>query len=243
MSQLGLEPTRIAAVDAKTVSDEELKQRLALDKPFQSLRRGSEANILSHCKAWETLLDSSHPAALVAEDDALFAVDLTSVLGAVDWWPDGAGLLKLEAYGAKLRHLGTERGRTPNGRRLFPIARFPGGTGGYLINRDCAEAALSMCVNVDISIDRFLFDVIRSPAARRLKPLQVVPTMIRQRHEDFASDIQITERAARPGATAYLGGTMCRRMGIASRQLALTMNWATRRVRRVRVEFAEEFPS
>ena len=239
LGRLGLEPVRIAAVDAGTVSDRELRERVALDKPFQSLRRGSEANILSHCKAWEALLASPHPAALVAEDDAHFAADIATVLDPAGWWPDGAGLMKLEAAGAKKRWLGPERGRTPGGRPLYPLFRFAGGSAGYLIDRASAEAALGLCVDVDISIDRFLFDIAASRAARRLRPLLVAPTMIRQRHEEFGSDIQTTARAARQGPSARPGGARARRLGVALRKAAQTARWAAGGGRRLRVEFAE----
>ncbi len=239
LGRLRLSPVRIAAIDAGTVSDRELRKRLALDRPFQSLRRGSEANILSHCKAWETLLASPHPAALVAEDDAHFAADIATVLDPAGWRPDGAGLVKLEAAGAKKRWLGPERGRTPAGRRLYPLLRFAGGSAGYLIDRTAAEAALALCVDVDISIDRFLFDVSASRAARKLRPLLVVPTMIRQRHELFESDIQPTARAARPGVAARPGGNRSRRLGAALRKLAQTAGWAAGGRRRLWVEFAD----
>ena len=238
LARLGLLPVRVAAVDARTVPDRELRKRLALDRPFQSLRRGSEANILSHCKAWETLLASPHPAALVAEDDAHFAADTATVLDTAGWWPGGAGLVKLEAAGAKKRWLGPERGRTPSGRRLYPLLRFAGGSAGYLIDRTAAETALGLCVDVDISIDRFLFDRSASRAARRLRALLVAPTMIRQRHEEFGSDIQPTARAARPGAAARPGGNRSRRLGTALCKLGQTAGWAAGGGRRLWVEFA-----
>ena len=84
LGQLDVVPIRIPAVDAQAVSDKELGLRVAIDKPYQWLRRGSEANILSHCKAWEALLASGHPACLIAEDDAEFAADLPSVLQSAD---------------------------------------------------------------------------------------------------------------------------------------------------------------
>ena len=242
LGRLGLMPVRVAAIDAGIVSDRELRTRLALDKPFQSLRRGSEANILSHCKAWEALLASPHPAALVAEDDAHFAVDIATVLDPASWWPDGAGLIKLEAAGAKKRWLGAERGRTPTGRRLYPLLRFAGGSAGYLIDRAAAETALGLCVDVDISIDRFLFDISASQAARKLRPLLVAPTMVRQRHEEFDSDIQPTARAARPGVSVRPGGARGRRLGTALRKLGQTAGWAAGGGRRLRVEFAAACP-
>ncbi|MCY4320139.1 MAG: glycosyltransferase family 25 protein [Alphaproteobacteria bacterium] len=239
----GVVPIRIPAIDAETVSDRELRKRVALDKPFQPLSRGAEACILSHCKAWEALLASAYPAALLAEDDAYFAADIATVLDPTGWWPEGAGLIKLEAARNKKRHLGAECGRTPGGRRIYPLLRFPGGSAGYLINRRAAETALRLCVEVDVSIDRFLFDISASQAARALRPLQVVPTMIRQRHEEFGSDIQSTEPwSRRSGVLTPLGGSKARRWGVALRKGAQTAAWAAGCRRRVRVEFSESPP-
>ncbi len=247
LGRLGVGPIRIPAIDAHAVTDRELRTRVALDRPYQSLRRGSEANILSHCKAWEALLASPYPAALIAEDDAQFATDIATVLDPADWradwWPEGAGLIKLEAARNKKRHLGAECGRTPGGRRIYPLLRFPGGSAGYLIDRRAAETALRLCVEVDVSIDRFLFDISASQAARALRPLQVVPTMIRQRHEKFGSDIQSTEPwSRRSGVQIPLGGSRARRWGVALRKGVQTVAWAAGGRRRVRVEFSESPP-
>ena len=242
LGRLGLAPIRIAAIDAEAVSDRELQERVAFDSQYQWLRRGSKANILSHCRAWDALLASSHQAALIVEDDAQFASDVSTMLDTVAWWPNGAGLMKLEAAGAKRRYLGAERGRTPTGRRLYPLFRFAGGSAGYLIDRRSAEIALDLCVDVDVSIDRFLFDRSASRAARLLKPLQVVPTIIRQRHEEFASDIQATERAVRPRNLLHIGRSRFRRLGVALHKLTQTMIWAIDGGRRLWVEFSDRCP-
>jgi len=242
LGRLGVVPIRIPAIDAETVSDRELRKRVALDKPFQPLSRGAEACILSHCKAWEALLASPYPAALVAEDDAQFAADIATVLDPTGWWPEGAGLIKLEAARNKKRHLGAECGRTLGGRQIYPLLRFPGGSTGYLIDRRAAETALCLCVEVDVSIDRFLFDISASQAARALRPLQVVPTMIRQRHEEFGSDIGAAPCRARLSASARPVSIRVRRLGIALRKLAQTACWAAGCRRRVRVAFADAPP-
>lgn len=240
LGRLGFQPTRITAVDAKIVPDEQLKQRVAIESPFLGMGRGSEANVLSHCKAWEALLDSSHPAALVAEDDALFASDLGSVLGSVDWWPVGAGLLKLEIIQQKRRLMGPARGYTPSGRKLHRMVRWSGGTAGYLIDRNSAHIALEACTGIDMPIDHVLFDVLRSPLARRLRPYQVVPAMVSQRGED--SDIYALKTAAQSNGSARGAGTISRRLGIALRKLALTTSRATGRVRRLYVGYSDRYP-
>ncbi len=180
LGRLGLRPTRITAIDGSTASDEELKERVATDAPFLPMGRGSQANVLSHARAWEALLNSSRPAALVAEDDALFASDIGSVLGDdLAWWPDSAGLIQLEILRSKKRLLlGSECGCTPNGRAIYRVARWSGGTAGYLIDRRSAGIALDDLSGIDMPIDHLLFDVLRSPLARRLGPLQVVPSMV-----------------------------------------------------------------
>lgn len=98
---------------------------------------------------------------------------------------------------------------------------------------------MGLCVDVDLSIDRFLFDISASRAARTLRPLLVAPTMIRQRHEAFDSDIQSTARAARPGASVRPGGARARRLGVALRKLGQTANWAIDGGRRLHVAFAD----
>ena len=60
------------------------------------------------------------------------------------------------------------------------------------------------------------------------RPLQFVPTMIRQRHEEFSSDIQSTEPwSCRSGVEIPLGGSKARRWGGGGELFA---NWPRQRL-------------
>ena len=66
LGRMGLEAERVPAVDAATVTSAALRERVNIDFQVRKMGRGSEANVLSHCRALETFLRTSSPAALQA---------------------------------------------------------------------------------------------------------------------------------------------------------------------------------
>ena len=199
LERLGISAERIPAVDARLLAaQEEWEQRTNGNPPEWHVDDlGAVACALSHCKAWGALLASRHPAALVLEDDAELASDLPALLESLDWWPAGARLVRLETGRGKSRLLGPERGRTPAGRSLRALAHRNAGAGGYLIRRDAVAEVLAACRRAEMPVDRVLFDLRRSKTARRLRPIQVVPAMVRRRQEAFAPDTGLRRRVRR----------------------------------------------
>ena len=200
--RLGLEVERVPAVDAATVTDRALRERVNLDFQVGKMGRGSEANVLSHCRALETFLGTSSPAALVLEDDAEPASDLPHFLRSLDWWPEPFGLVKFEAFGQRELFFDRECALRHRGRQLRPIALWTAGSAGYMVNRDAACDILNMCRNVTMPIDHVLFDLRVSRLARRLRPVQVLPGLVRQRTEEADSDIEAMKRAMQPARLA-----------------------------------------
>lgn len=200
LHRLGIEAERIRAVDARQLAAQEEWERRTNGNPpeWHVDDLGAVACALGHCRAWGALLASRHPAALVLEDDAELASDLPALLESLDWLPAGARLVRLETDREKVRLLGAERGRTPGGRSLRALAHRSSGAGGYLIRRDAVAEALAACRRSEMPVDRVLFDLRRSKTARRLRPMQVVPAMVRRRQEAFAPDIGRRPRARRP---------------------------------------------
>ena len=198
LDRLGLKAERVPAIDANEVTVDELRTRVNLDSQLWTMGRGSESNILSHCRAIEMFLSASSPAALILEDDAELASDLRQFVGSRVWWPDPAGLVKLEAYGPKDVFFGRECARRHRGRQFRPISLWSGGSAGYMIDRDAAEIVLARCRNVPISIDHVLFDLRVSPIARRLRPVQVLPGLVRQRVDEFESDVAPLRHEVQP---------------------------------------------
>ncbi len=200
--RLGLEIERVPAVDAATVTDETLSERVNLGFQVGKMGRGSEANVLSHCLALETFLGTSSPAALILEDDAEPASDLPYFLRSLDWWPEPFGLVKFEAFGRRELFFGRECAPRRRGRQLRPIALWTAGSAGYMVNRAAARDILDMCRNVAMPIDHMLFDLRVSRFARRLRPVQVLPGLVRQRADDSGSDIGAMKEAMQPAGLA-----------------------------------------
>ena len=156
------------------------------------------------------------------------------LLHSVDWWPDDAKVLRLEDAPRRPRFLGFPTGKTPDGRDLRRVARWLGGSCAYLVNRDGARILRQATVNLQLTIDRTLFDLRYSGAAHDLRPYQVVPPMARQRGE--GSDIQPWRRqwrrSHRPRSPKQFAAVLLRKLGI----FALV---ATGRVRRVELKFRD----
>ena len=187
LGRLGLSFERVAAVDARQLPPEARADRNPL------LQAGSKACMLSHGEALRRFLATDRAAAMILEDDAELASDLPSVCGGTDWWPDGTGLIKLERPNRLKDLQGPRCGRTPSGRDLRRIVRWNAGSAGYLIDRDAAGIVLAAFAAASMSTDRLLFDPRISKAARRVRPVQVNPSLIQQRHLD--SDIQPTKES------------------------------------------------
>ena len=202
---LGVAHTRVSGVDAQAMSDAELDEFFPRKGPLGELGRGDKACTLSHLKAMRAFLATDQPAALILEDDVTVSDDLASVLTGKEWWPEGAGLLKLETYITKKLWvlLSPEVGRTPTGRSLRRLLSRHAGGAGYLIDRATAETVLEMCPTLDVPIDHLLFNANVSAVARRLRPVQVMPAMVRQRRMEFPSDIGPLRTKVRPAGLKY----------------------------------------
>ena len=99
-------------------------------------------------------------------------------------------------------------GAIPDDLSLSPVAC------AYMIDREGAGIAIDEAPRVGMAVDSFLFDMIGSPAARRLKPAHTVPAMARVRPGQ-GSDIcrEFSPRATRPAMrTVFRAGVWLRRM-------------------------------
>lgn len=172
LARIGLEATRIAAIDKAQLRDHPASRRLGV---------GHVACLQSHCKAMAAFLDTDAPAALILEDDAEVGRAVPEIIRNIDWWPEGYGLVKLNQTEVDRSPIwmGRAVGHTPDGRVLRPIARQHIGAHGYLIDRFTAEEVVGSWADRFLPVDTLLFHLIDSPLARRAKPLQMVPGAIR----------------------------------------------------------------
>ncbi len=182
MDRLGIEATRIAAVD---------KESLAGDPALLRMGAGHVACARSHYKAMQALVDCGAPAALVLEDDVEVGEEVPALIASLEWWPGEHGLVKLQSTIAPDRRiwLGPAVGATPSGRALRPIMGNHLGAYGYLIDYDAALEVLETAPATPMPIDHLLFNLGNSHLAHSLAPLQMTPGAIRHLpYEAFGSD-------------------------------------------------------
>ena len=193
LHQLGLEFTRVPAIDAKVLaSQDEQRKKKVVDrvsgnrKVCWRIQLGAAAGMLSTSKAMISLLGSNAPAALILQDDAELAPDVPALLNSVEWWPSGVHVVRLEESYQRSPHwsnsapLWKSSGKTPSGRSLHRLERWCGGAAAYLIDRRGAQIALTAFADPDQTIDHTLFDLRVSKTARQLGTVQVLPAMARQ---------------------------------------------------------------
>ena len=239
--RLGLEIERAPAVDAATATDRALRERVNLDFQIGKMGRGSEANVLSHCRALEAFLRTSSPAALILEDDAEPASELPHFLRSLDWWPEPFGLVKFEAFGRREIFFDRECAPRHRGRQLRPIALWTAGSAGYMVNRAAARDILDMCRNVAMPIDHVLFDLRVSRLARRLRPVQVLPGLVRQRTEEAGSDIEAMKKAMQPSGLAGRWHRLRWHVMAMPRKAAVKSRAAFGRTEKLPLEFADRY--
>ena len=145
MTAKGVAYVRIAAVDARELSERELYERYDAVKNkahyFSELKPSEIACFLSHRKAWSTFLDeTTQPFAVFLEDDIELTVsseELNTILAGIAW--DSAPMV-VKLYQSKGRM----------GRQLKQVGRFnifepflpPLGAQAQVINRQAAKLLL-----------------------------------------------------------------------------------------------------
>ena len=240
--RLDLEIERVPAVDALVVTDRQLAKRVNLDFQVGKMGRGSEANVLSHCLALETFLCTSYSMALILEDDAEPSSDLPHFLQSLEWWPKTFGLVKLEAFGRRELFFDRECAPRYRGRQLRPIALWSAGSAAYMVNRDTAHEIVKMCRCVTMPIDHVLFDLRVSRIARKLRPVQVLPGLVRQRIDDRSSDIGEMKKAMQPSGLERRWYRLRWHTIAIPRKAVVKGQAVLRQKERVLLEFADRYP-
>lgn len=199
LDRLGLTYERHAAVDATTVSDDELDARTDRRAAWLPFTRESACNVVSHLAMHRRFLETGEPAALILEDDVELAADLVGAVASADWLPRGVGVVQFERYGSgtSKRLVGPVIGEVAStGRAVRMLHSRTGGSACYLITRAAAARIAAMDPRLTTPIDHFLFSPNLSPVFRDLGVALAMPALARQNVGLLSSDIAAS-RAAR----------------------------------------------
>jgi len=156
LRQKGIEPTRIDAIDGRTLSvierlrhyDEACNER----NYFLSLKAAEIGCFLSHKKAMETFLEQSDkPFLLLLEDDIEFCVDIALI--ATSWFEvlsrSSPTMLKLYT---KRNVSGKIVATSPYGQIVRPYV-VPLGTPAQVLNRAAVKKLLLLCERFSMPVD------------------------------------------------------------------------------------------
>jgi glycosyl transferase family 25 len=142
--RMGLMARRLDAVRWAELSDNEQSDHYSAslnDRHFHTpLVAGEKGCYASHLVAWRELMDSSHTAMVVLEDDVRFDPQLPAVLAAIEAMDVPWDMIKLIGRAhEKIR----SRRHLSDGVDLIEYARVPSMTAGYVVSRRGAEKLLA----------------------------------------------------------------------------------------------------
>ncbi len=171
--EVGIEFERISAVDGRLLSDEELAAAVMPTYEFQPLNAGEIGVFLSHKRAWERLVASREPYAVVFEDDVVLSPSLRADFEAIDTVQPAFDIIKLEST---LRSVVCGRQATPltSASGLQPLLTWHGGAAGYVISSDCAKRLLQQRRQLADPVDQVLFNPMSSISSQ-LEIHQLIP--------------------------------------------------------------------
>lgn len=196
LNDLGIEYSRIEAVDGSKLSDNQITQITYPLSHFESkfrftreLTRGEIGCFLSHRKCWLELVHSNHRFALIMEDDIKISSAAAPYLYSASWLPNDVDICQLSCLKNYLK--GKIRPRIieidSNLKLVAPLSPPPLGTQCYIISKRAAKLAINLSEKLPAPVDDFLFtlwfDLANKFTIWRTSPTLVIP------QQSLASDI------------------------------------------------------
>lgn len=155
--RLNLDFERVAAVDARDLSQSEL-DNIVLHKDWPKPTNSEFACFMSHRKCWEILVAGTDEYAAIFEDDIILSDSAAEFLKNSDWVPGDVNILRLETFKTKVYFKRWWRLQIRD-RHLLKMVGFHAGAGGYIISRRLAVSLLKETVNyMPAPVDHYLFD-------------------------------------------------------------------------------------
>jgi len=177
--RLGVPFERLPAVDGAALPATEIARWTATPMANGAcLTPGEIGCILSHRKCWQAAAAANEPVA-VFEDDVFLSDDAAAFLGADDWLPADADIVKLETF---LRPTLVDKAAVVAGARaLTRLRSMHIGAGGYVVTLRGLEILCSAESDALLPLDHLLFDPV-SPVFERLVIYQMEPAVCVQQH-------------------------------------------------------------
>jgi glycosyl transferase family 25 len=174
--RLGILFTRVEAVDAKSMTDEQIarfRASFADAERHSTWSPGGTGCLLSHKKARAEIAFVGDRYSTVFEDDAHLSDQIATLLKNPDWIPESADIVRLETTLQSMKlepNPVSQIDRT----KVFKVHSGAWGAAGYVIRHDIAEWLAHSPQRMSGQADWFLFHK-DSPAAQALTVFQCDP--------------------------------------------------------------------
>ncbi len=168
-ARLGVDLVRVTAVDGRALADADHVELCPPDPRGRRLSKSELACCLSHVAAWRAIVASGARFGAVFEDDIQLADDAADFLGADDWVPADADIVKLNASRRRAK-LSLRASAAANGRALRRLISPTTDSAGYVISAAHAERLLAQPRRFTRPLDRALFDTATGARIHQLVP-------------------------------------------------------------------------
>lgn len=166
---------RIAAVDARSLDDNEVNRWRALSSGEHSLSRSELGCFLSHRCCWRQMIADGDDWTLILEDDVHLADSLPAFTKDAAWVPAGTGLVKIETNGQP-QELLVQPVATAYAHQLRRLLSYHNCSGGYFVSREGARRLLAFSDRHCEPVDAILFSR-KYGVADDVPTLQTVPAL------------------------------------------------------------------
>ncbi|MGO9460148.1 MAG: glycosyltransferase family 25 protein [Rhodomicrobium sp.] len=175
---------RVPAVEGRGLEGLERRAGEVPRRP-EELTRYERAVGLSHREVWQRLIESGASHCCVLEDDVILSPEFPAFVGARDWLPANAGIVKIEALGRRKILLGRQK-YACKGRVLQALLSSHLGTGAYIVSREAAAMLLERTRVFCRPLDHIMFEDLL--CENLCKIYQMVPALcIQERKAQGAS--------------------------------------------------------
>lgn len=177
-ADLQQEFTRVSGVDGARLSDADISRYQPEAGTFGLLSRGEVGCFMSHRLCWQAIAEGAEPFGAVFEDDILISPRAAALLKNVDWIPEDADIVKLDAA-PFATYIGRHRISLPEGTGLHRLCFNHYCAGGYILSKEAAARLMKETEIFTAPVDEVMFNVV-SPIFHRLKIYQMVPALCTQ---------------------------------------------------------------
>ena len=178
LNQLGIEWTKIEAIDGQSCKNNDLNISLEHGE-IGFLSENTRACSASHYKAWSVLFFSKVKYGIVLEDDVELSDEFKDLLFDKSWIPTGANLIKLEKFAPnKISKIlvGKRLSQAINDTRdVHRMHSRHTGAAAYLLSNNGAEKLLKWNLKYSVPVDHLLFNETVSKLCTVLSPMILLP--------------------------------------------------------------------